>query len=207
MAAKRNTLTYRDAGVDIAAGGSLVDRIKPAVASTQRPGTVGGLGGFGALFDLKAAGWRDPMLVAATDGVGTKLKIAIDTGESRSIGIDLANPEGHAVLAELVGRADVFLTNFLPDARRKLGIEVDDIRALSPDIIYARGSGHGARGPEAEKGGFDHTSFWARAGIAHAATMVTGEFIPQVGPAFGDLMSGFSLASGITAAISSKGMK
>ena len=119
----------------------------------------------------------------------------------RSIGLDLANPEGLAVLADLVRDADVFLTSFLPPARRKLGIDVEDIRALNAEIIYARGTGQGPRGPEAEKGGYDHTSFWARSGIAHAAHQVTGEFIPQVGPAFGDLMSGFSLASGITAAL------
>jgi len=89
MASKRNTLTYREAGVDIDAGSSLVERIRPAAASTDRPGVLGGLGGFGALFDLKAAGFRDPILVAATDGVGTKLKIAIETGEYRTIGIDL----------------------------------------------------------------------------------------------------------------------
>ena len=89
MAEQRNTLTYRDAGVDIDAGNSLVERIKPAAAATTRSGVLGGLGGFGALFDLKAAGFRDPILVSTTDGVGTKLKIAIDCGEHRTIGIDL----------------------------------------------------------------------------------------------------------------------
>ncbi len=89
MSVQRNTLTYRDAGVDVAAGNSLVERIKPAVASTARPGVVAGIGGFGALFDLKATGFRDPVLVAATDGVGTKLKIAIEAGDFRGIGVDL----------------------------------------------------------------------------------------------------------------------
>ena len=81
--------TYRDAGVDIAAGDALVERIKPVAAATRRPGVMGGLGGFGALFDLKAAGFRDPILVTTTDGVGTKLKIAIDTGLHDTVGIDL----------------------------------------------------------------------------------------------------------------------
>ena len=82
-------LTYRDAGVDIEAGDALVDRVKPAAAATDRPGTMGGLGGFGALFDPRAAGYADPILVAATDGVGTKLRIAIDTGLWDGIGQDL----------------------------------------------------------------------------------------------------------------------
>lgn len=85
----KNGLTYADAGVDIDAGNALVERIKPAAKRTARAGTMSGLGGFGALFDLKAAGYTDPVLVAATDGVGTKLRIAIDTGNVDTIGIDL----------------------------------------------------------------------------------------------------------------------
>ncbi len=82
-------LSYAQAGVDIDAGNALVDAIKPAAKATARPGVMSGLGGFGALFDLKAAGYTDPILVAATDGVGTKLRIAIDTGVLDTIGIDL----------------------------------------------------------------------------------------------------------------------
>lgn len=84
-----NGLTYAQAGVDIDAGNALVERIKPAAKRTARSGSMSGLGGFGALFDLKAAGYSDPILVAATDGVGTKLRIAIDTGHVDTIGIDL----------------------------------------------------------------------------------------------------------------------
>ena len=84
-----NGLSYKQAGVDIDAGNALVEAIKPAVRSTRRPGADGEIGGFGGLFDLKAAGFVDPILVAANDGVGTKLKIAIDTGNHRTIGQDL----------------------------------------------------------------------------------------------------------------------
>ena len=89
MTAHNNGLTYAEAGVDIDAGNALVERIKPAAAATKRPGVASGLGGFGGLFDLKAAGYTDPVLVAATDGVGTKLRIAIDTGNVDGVGIDL----------------------------------------------------------------------------------------------------------------------
>ncbi len=89
MSERPNGLTYADAGVDIDAGNALVERIKPAAASTKRTGVMDGLGGFGAMFDLKAAGYTDPILVAATDGVGTKLRIAIDTGLLSTVGIDL----------------------------------------------------------------------------------------------------------------------
>ncbi len=85
----KNGITYADAGVDIDAGNALVERIKPAAKRTARPGVMSGLGGFGALFDLKGAGYSDPVLVAATDGVGTKLRIAIDTGHVDGVGIDL----------------------------------------------------------------------------------------------------------------------
>ncbi len=84
-----NGLTYRAAGVDIEAADALVETIKPLARATGRPGVMGGLGGFGALFDLKAAGFIDPVLVSGTDGVGTKLKVAIETGIHDTVGIDL----------------------------------------------------------------------------------------------------------------------
>jgi phosphoribosylaminoimidazole synthetase len=89
MSERPNGLTYADAGVDIDAGAALVERIKPLAKSTRRPGAEPSLGGFGALFDLKAAGYADPLLVTTTDGVGTKLKVAIETGRHDTVGIDL----------------------------------------------------------------------------------------------------------------------
>ena len=89
MSDSANGLTYAQAGVDIDAGNALIDAIKPLAKSTRRPGADGSLGGFGALFDLKAAGFSDPLIVSTTDGVGTKLKIAIDTGLHDTVGIDL----------------------------------------------------------------------------------------------------------------------
>jgi phosphoribosylformylglycinamidine cyclo-ligase len=89
MSDKKTSLTYSSAGVDIDAGNRLVDLIKPMVRATARPGADAEIGGFGGLFDLKAAGFKDPVLVAATDGVGTKVKIAIETGVHSGIGIDL----------------------------------------------------------------------------------------------------------------------
>ena len=85
----RPPLTYKEAGVDIDAGDTLVEHIKPLARSTDRRGVMGGLGGFGGLFDLKAAGFKDPILVSGTDGVGTKLKVAIETGNPDTVGIDL----------------------------------------------------------------------------------------------------------------------
>jgi len=89
MTDRPNGLTYAQAGVDIDAGNALIEKIKPLAKATRRPGADAALGGFGALFDLKAAGYADPLLVSTTDGVGTKLKVAIDTGLHDTVGIDL----------------------------------------------------------------------------------------------------------------------
>jgi crotonobetainyl-CoA:carnitine CoA-transferase CaiB-like acyl-CoA transferase len=120
----------------------------------------------------------------------------------RSVGIDLATDDGQELLLELAKTADVFLTNFLPAARRRLRIDVDDIRAVNPEIIYVRGSGNGQRGPEAERGGYDNCTFWARSGPAAGATP-TGSDYPVTMPsgAFGDVMGGLTIAGGICAAL------
>jgi crotonobetainyl-CoA:carnitine CoA-transferase CaiB-like acyl-CoA transferase len=119
----------------------------------------------------------------------------------RSVGIDIGTPGGRDALLRLVETADVFLTNFLPPARRKLRIEVDDIRAANPRIIYVRGHGQGARGPDAEKGGYDAASFWSRGGIAHALTPPGAAAPIMQRAAFGDSAGGMTVAGGIAAAL------
>jgi crotonobetainyl-CoA:carnitine CoA-transferase CaiB-like acyl-CoA transferase len=120
----------------------------------------------------------------------------------RSIGLDVSKPEGREVLLELASKADVFLTSFLPGHRRKFGMDVDDIRAVNPKVIYARGSALGPRGLESEKGGYDMTAFWCRAGTAATITPpgIKGMIGPP-GPAYGDTISGTNLAGGIAAAL------
>ena len=88
----------------------------------------------------------------------------------RSIGLALEVPSAREVLMEMVRTSDVFLTNFLPDARQRLGIDAEDIRAINPNIIYVRGSGHGQRGPEADRPGYDGSTFWSRMGCAWGVT-------------------------------------
>jgi crotonobetainyl-CoA:carnitine CoA-transferase CaiB-like acyl-CoA transferase len=123
----------------------------------------------------------------------------------RSIGLDMARPEGKEVLEELIRRSDVFLTSFLPASRRKLGIDVEDVRAINPKIVYARGSALGPRGLESEKGGFDMTAFWCRASTAASMTPPGTEgMTPPPGPAYGDTISGTNLAGGIAAALFSR---
>jgi crotonobetainyl-CoA:carnitine CoA-transferase CaiB-like acyl-CoA transferase len=120
----------------------------------------------------------------------------------RSIGLSLDKPEAKEILEDLVRQSDVFLTNFLPAARRKLGIDVDAIRAINPDIIYASGSGFGQEGPEAENGAYDATAFWARGGSAYGTTTPDAEFVtfmPSGG--YGDCLGGMAIAGGIAAAL------
>src|ERR1700740_1809732 len=120
----------------------------------------------------------------------------------RSVGVDISKPEGQAVLYELARTADVFLTNYLPAARRKLNIDVEHIRAANPDIVYARGSAYGDKGPEREMGGFDGTAFWTRSGIGYSMTPAELEGpLTQGIAAFGDSTGGMNIAGGISAAL------
>lgn len=120
----------------------------------------------------------------------------------RSVGIDLSTPEGQELLYELAKQCDVFLTNYLPQVRQKNKFDVEHIRAVNPNIIYARGSALGNKGPEREIGGFDGTCFWSRSGIAHAMSpKELGGPLSQGIPAFGDSIGGMFIAGGISAAL------
>jgi crotonobetainyl-CoA:carnitine CoA-transferase CaiB-like acyl-CoA transferase len=120
----------------------------------------------------------------------------------RSLGLDISGDAGRAVLDDLVRQADVFLTSLLPSARRRFRIEVDDVRAVNPTVVYARGSALGPRGEEADRGGYDMTAFWARGATAASLTPpdVDGIITPPA-PAYGDTISGTNLAGGIAAAL------
>jgi crotonobetainyl-CoA:carnitine CoA-transferase CaiB-like acyl-CoA transferase len=120
----------------------------------------------------------------------------------RSLAINLKHARGRETLMKLVDTADVFITSFLPGVRQRLHIDVDDIRARRPNIVYGRNTGRGTKGPHAELGGFDATSFWSRSGLAMAAS-APDQPVPttMVAPAFGDSLTGFALASGVVTAL------
>ena len=109
-------------------------------------------------------------------------------------------PEGRDAFDRLIEHADVFITNFLPSARAKLRTNPDDLFAVNPRLIYAKGHGQGQRGPDADQGGFDAVSYWSRGGIGHILTPAEGPMIMQRG-AMGDAPSGAMLAGGVAAAL------
>jgi crotonobetainyl-CoA:carnitine CoA-transferase CaiB-like acyl-CoA transferase len=120
----------------------------------------------------------------------------------RSIGLALEKPGARAVLGELIRTSDVFLTNFLPSARARLGIELDDVRKINPGIIYVRGSGFGSQGPEADRGGYDSSAFWARGGSALGTTPVDYDGLcPMPAGAYGDSIGGMTIVGGIAGAL------
>lgn len=132
---------------------------------------------------------------------GLNYMMEVPNRGKKSVGIDLKTDGGRELLYRLAAQCDVFLTNFLPAARRKLKIEVDDIRAHNPKIIYARGSGNGQRGPDAEKGGFDSSTYWARGGVGYTVSPPEYEHPVRMRSAFGDVMGGLTLAGAISAAL------
>jgi phosphoribosylformylglycinamidine cyclo-ligase len=126
---RKNGLTYADSGVDIDAGNAMVDAIKPLVRATRRPGADAEIGGFGGLFDLKAAGFKDPILVAANDGVGTKVKIAIDTGLHETIGIDLVAMCVNDIVVQ--GAEPLFFLDYLATGKLSPEIGVAIVKGIA----------------------------------------------------------------------------
>jgi phosphoribosylformylglycinamidine cyclo-ligase len=181
-----NGLTYAEAGVDIDAGNALVERIKPAARATDRPGTMGGLGGFGALFDLRAAGYSDPILVAATDGVGTKLRIAIDTGHVGTIGIDLVAMCVNDLVCQ--GAEPLFFLDYFATGKLDVAQGAAIIEGIARGCAAAGCALIG--GETAEMPGMYHGGDFDLAGFAVGA-MERGGHLPQ-GVAEGDVLLGLA---------------
>ena len=179
----RPPISYRDSGVDIDAGNALVEAIKPLAGSTRRPGAGADLGGFGALFDLKAAGFVDPILVAANDGVGTKLKIAIDTGQHATIGIDLVAMCVNDLLAQ--GAEPLFFLDYFACGK----LDVESARSVIAGIAEGcRQAGCALIGGEtAEMPGMYAAGDYDLAGFAVGAAE-RGALLPRPDIAVGDVL-------------------
>jgi crotonobetainyl-CoA:carnitine CoA-transferase CaiB-like acyl-CoA transferase len=136
-------------------------------------------------------------------GGSVNYMIEIPNRGKKSIGVDLSTEGGQEVVHELAETCDVFLTSYLPSRRKKMRIDVEDIRAVNPSVVYVRGSGHGPKGPDSNKPGYDGVSYWARGGIATVLTEEAEELV-RSRPAFGDLLGGMTIAGGIAAALYKK---
>jgi crotonobetainyl-CoA:carnitine CoA-transferase CaiB-like acyl-CoA transferase len=183
-------------------------RVLEVAAWTYVPMAGGVLAEWGAdVIKIEHPEYGDPQRGLVTSGRypdrdGVNFIIEHPNRGKRSVGLDVASEDGRDLLLQLVATCDVFLTSFLPDARRRLHIDVDDIRAVNPDIVYVRGSANGPRGPEARRGGYDACTFWSRGGSADV-TYQEGMDYPQNQPggAFGDTLGGSILAGGVVAAL------
>ena len=182
---RNRTISYRDSGVDIDAGNALVQAIKPLVRETRRPGADADLGGFGGLFDLKRAGFKDPILVAANDGVGTKLKIAIESGRHETIGIDLVAMCVNDLVVQ--GAEPLFFLDYFAAGK----LEVEHARTVVAGIAEGcKQAGCALIGGEtAEMPGLYATGDYDLAGFAIGAAE-RGEILPRADIAAGDALIG-----------------
>ena len=178
-------LTYAQAGVDIDAGNALVESIKPLVRATRRPGADAEIGGFGGLFDLKAAGFKDPILVAANDGVGTKVKIAIETNRHATIGIDLVAMCVNDLVVQ--GAEPLFFLDYYATGKLVPGVGADIVRGIAEGCRQAGCALIG--GETAEMPGLYDGSDYDLAGFAVGAAE-RGTLLPKPGIAAGDLVLG-----------------
>ncbi|MXP62316.1 phosphoribosylformylglycinamidine cyclo-ligase [Roseomonas sp. M0104] len=185
------SLTYRDAGVDIETGDALVDAIKPLARATDRAGTMGSLGGFGALFDLKAAGYTDPVLVSSTDGVGTKLRLAIDTDMHDAVGIDLVAMCVNDLVVQ--GAEPLFFLDYFATGK----LQLEQARAVIGGIAEGcRQAGCALVGGEtAEMPGMYAKDDYDLAGFSVGAAE-RGGLLPKPDVAAGDIVLGLA-ASGV----------
>ncbi|KIU37070.1 phosphoribosylformylglycinamidine cyclo-ligase [Methylobacterium radiotolerans] len=178
-------LTYAAAGVDIDAGNAMVETIKPLVRSTRRPGADAEIGGFGGLFDLKAAGFRDPILVAANDGVGTKVKIAIETGRHDTIGIDLVAMCVNDIIVQ--GAEPLFFLDYYATGKLVPGVGADIVRGIAEGCRQAGCALIG--GETAEMPGLYDGSDYDLAGFSVGAAE-RGALLPRRGIRPGDVVLG-----------------
>jgi phosphoribosylformylglycinamidine cyclo-ligase len=188
--APRNGLTYADAGVDIAAGNDLVGLIKPLARSTRRKGADAALGGFGGLFDLKACGYRDPVLVAANDGVGTKLRLAIDAGMHRGVGIDLVAMSVNDLVVQ--GAEPLFFLDYYATGKLDVKSARDVIAGIAEGCKKAGCALIG--GETAEMPGMYHANDYDLAGFAVGA-VERKKILPSRNVQAGDVILGLA-ASG-----------